>query len=67
MVVEVNEEMSLFVRDAITGRVVFNCKAIEALGLNPMELALRGYRVDAQVTSPTLVPDDGQGSVREGV
>ena len=33
MQIEVHEEVSLFVRDRITGRLVFNSKAIEALGL----------------------------------
>jgi hypothetical protein len=39
----------LFVRDPRTGRLVFNSKAIEALGLSPTELAERGYPVDREV------------------
>jgi hypothetical protein len=39
-------EVSLFVRDPATGRLVFNSKAIEALGLSPTELAQREYPLD---------------------
>ena len=42
------EGVSLFVWDRVTGRLVFNSKAIEALGLSPDELAERGYPVDRE-------------------
>ena len=35
MQIQADTEVSLFVRDRITGRLVFNPKAIEALGLGP--------------------------------
>jgi hypothetical protein len=62
MQTEADTEVSLFVRDQATGRSVFNSKAIEALGLNPMELAQRGYPLDGQVASPAIVP---RGSTAE--
>jgi hypothetical protein len=34
-------EVSLFVRDRETGRLVFNSEAIRALGLSPVELKQR--------------------------
>jgi len=46
MQIEVEADVSLFVRDQITGRLVFNSKAIEALGLCPAELTERGYALD---------------------
>jgi hypothetical protein len=50
MQIEGDEEVSLFVRDRITGRLVFNSKAIEALGLSPVELTERGYPVDREAS-----------------
>lgn len=58
MQIEADAEVSLFVRDRATGRLVFNSKAIEALGLSPAELAQRGYPVDSEVASPGVMPDD---------
>ena len=51
MQIEADAEVSLFVRDLVTGRLVFNSKAVEALGLSPTELAQRGYPVDCAVAS----------------
>lgn len=48
MPIDADEEVSLFVRDPGTGHLVFNSKAIEALGLSPGELAERGYQVDRE-------------------
>jgi hypothetical protein len=59
MQIEADAEVSLFVRDRTTGRLVFNSRAIEALGLNPADLVQRGYRLNGQVTSPAIVPEDG--------
>ena len=56
-------EVSLFLRDRVTGRLVFNPKAIEALGLSPTELAQRGYPLDGDVTAPRLSPEGGAVSV----
>jgi hypothetical protein len=47
-------EVSLFVRDRTTGRLVFNPKAIEALGFSPAELARRGYPLEGVITSPEI-------------
>ena len=58
MQIEVDAEVSLFVRDPATGRLVFNSKAIEALGLSPTELAQRGYPLDCGVASPATVPEE---------
>jgi hypothetical protein len=58
MPIEVDAEVSLFVRDPATGRLVFNSKAIEALGLSPTELAQRGYPLDGEVASSAIVPED---------
>ena len=41
MQIETDTEVSLFVRARVTGRLVFNPKAIEALGLSLTELAQR--------------------------
>ena len=62
MQIQAGMEVSLFVRDRVTGRLVFNSKAIEALGFSPTELAQRGYPLDGDVTSPAIVPEDGPGS-----
>ena len=53
-----SNELTLFVRDPASGRIVFNSKAIEALGLRPAELAQRGYPLDRRIPSPTIAPDD---------
>ena len=67
MKIETDGRLSLFVRDQATGRLVFSSKAIEALGLNPAEMAQRGYRLDGDVSSPNIVPEDGpQGPSANG-
>jgi hypothetical protein len=38
-----DEEISLFVRDEQNGRFLFNAKALQALGINPVEAQQRGY------------------------
>jgi hypothetical protein len=58
MQIEADAEVSLFVRDRATGRLVFNSRAIEALGLSPAELAQRGYPLDREIHSPAIMPDD---------
>jgi hypothetical protein len=40
-----DEEIALFVRDEQTGRFLFNDRAIQALGLDPIQLLQRGYPV----------------------
>ena len=59
MQIDADTEVSLFVRDRVTGRLVFNSKAIEVLGLSPTELEQRGYPLDVEVASPAIVPKDG--------
>ena len=63
MQIQADTEVSLFVRNRVTGRLVFNPKAIEALGLSPEELAQRGYPLDREIASPAIVPEDGLVSV----
>jgi len=63
MQIQADTEVSLFVRDRATGRLLFNPKAIDALGLSPTELAQRGYALDGDVTSDPNVPEDGPVSV----
>ena len=65
MQIDADNEVSLFVRDQATGRVVFNSKAIQALGISPVELAQRGYPLDRQVTSPAIVPADGPANTAD--
>ena len=60
MQIQADTEVSVFVRDRVTDRLVFNPKAIEALGLSPRDLAQRGYPVDGGVASPAIVPEEGQ-------
>jgi hypothetical protein len=55
MRIEADAAVSVFVRDRATGRLVFNPKAIEALGLSPTELAHRGYPLEGEVTSPEIM------------
>jgi hypothetical protein len=38
-----DEEVTLFIRDQMTGRYVFNAKALKALGVDPTEARERGY------------------------
>ena len=38
-----DEEICLFVRDEQTGRFLFNAKALQALGIDPVEAQKRGY------------------------
>jgi hypothetical protein len=38
-----DEEIILFVRDEQTGRFLFNDRAMQALGLDPVQLPQRGY------------------------
>jgi hypothetical protein len=50
MQIEADKEVGLFVRDQVTGCLMFNSKAIEALGLSPTELSERGYPVDREAS-----------------
>jgi hypothetical protein len=43
-----DEEICLFVRDEQTGRLLFNAKALQALGINPVEALQRGYPMTEQ-------------------
>ena len=63
MQIQTDTEVSLFLRGRVTGRLVFNPKAIEALGLSPTELAQRGYPLDGDVTRASIVPEGGAVSV----
>jgi hypothetical protein len=52
MLAKSNAEVNLFVKDRSTGRLAFNYKAIEALGLCPTELAQRGYPLSTEAAAP---------------
>jgi hypothetical protein len=41
-------EICLFVRDEQTGRFLINAKALQALGINPVEAQERGYPLTEQ-------------------
>ena len=58
MQIQADSEVSLFVREPVTGRLVFNTKAIEALGLSPTRLAQCGYLLNGEVTTSAIVPGD---------
>ena len=58
MPIEADTEVSLFVRDRATGRLVFNPEAIKALGLSPAELSERGFPLDDAIASPPTAPAD---------
>jgi hypothetical protein len=40
----------LFVRDEQTRRILFNTKALQALGIDPIEARKRGYPMEEQNT-----------------
>lgn len=58
MQIETDIKVSLFVRDRVTGRLVFNTKTIKALGLRPAELAERGYPLGNEIASPGIAPEE---------
>jgi hypothetical protein len=43
-----DDQISLFVRDERTGRLVSNAKALQALGINPLEAQQCGYQMKEQ-------------------
>jgi hypothetical protein len=57
-----DEEISLFVRDEKTGRFMFNDRAVQALGLDPIRLRQRGFPVsvpeDAVTAAEQITPPD---------
>ena len=56
MQIQADTEVSLFVRDRVTGRLVFNSKAIEALGLDPPARARRrGDRIASPFVAVRMV------------
>jgi PAS domain-containing protein len=42
------EDIAIFIRDEQSRRVVFNAKALQALGIDPMEAQQRGYCIKEQ-------------------
>jgi hypothetical protein len=52
MQIGTDTEVRLFIPHRASGRLVFNPKAIEVLGLNPAELAQRGYPLDVDDPAP---------------
>ncbi len=54
---DADAEICLFIRDEKTDRFVFNAKALQALGINPVEALQRGYRVKEHSGLATLAKD----------
>jgi len=52
-----DEKICLFVRDEQTGRFLFNAKALQALGINPVEAQQRGYPTKEQSALVEAVKD----------
>jgi hypothetical protein len=52
-----DEGTDLFVRDERTRRFLFNAKALQALGINPVEAQQRGYPMKEQSTMAEAVKD----------
>jgi hypothetical protein len=52
---KLDEEICLFVRDEQTGCFLFNAKALQALGINPVEARQRGYPIKEQ---PTMAEEE---------
>jgi hypothetical protein len=50
-----NEQISLFVRDKQTGRFVFNAKALQALGISPLEAQQSGYQMKQPLADATAL------------
>ena len=56
METQLDEEICLFVRDEQSGRFLFNAKALEALGINPVEAQQRGYPLKEESALAEAVP-----------
>jgi hypothetical protein len=52
-----DEEICLFVRDGQTRRFLFNVKALQALGINAVEVRQRGYPIKEQPPMPEAQED----------
>jgi hypothetical protein len=52
-----DEEICLLVRDEQTRRFLFNVKALQALGINPVEGRLCGYPTKEQPTTAEAEED----------
>ena len=59
-----DDEICLFVRDEETGRLLFNAKALQALGINPEEAQQRGYPMKEQSALAEGAKDSAQISGR---
>jgi hypothetical protein len=58
------EEISLLVRDEQTERFLFNAKALQALGINPVKAQQRGYPLKEQSAISAEAKKDVQVSRR---
>ena len=59
-----DEEICLFVRDEQSGRFLFNAKALQALGINPVEAQQRGYPLKEQ-DAASAPPSPAVGASRQ--
>ncbi len=47
-----DENIGLFVRDEQTRRILYNPKALQVLGIDPVQARERGYPMEEQSTMP---------------
>jgi len=52
---KLQQGISLFVRDEQTGRFILNAKALQALGINPVEAQQRGIVCHSNCPRPSLI------------
>ena len=52
-----DDEICLFVRDEQTGRFLYNAKALQVLGIDPMKAQQRGYPLNEQSALAEQVKD----------
>jgi hypothetical protein len=57
------EQVRLFIRDQITGRRLFNRKALLALGINPVEAQERGFQISLPSSAlvSSYLPSEAEG------
>jgi hypothetical protein len=52
-----DDEICLFVRDEQTGRFLYNAKALQVLGIDPVKAQQRGYPLNEQSALAEQVKD----------
>jgi len=59
-----DEEISLFVRDEQTGHLRFNAKALQALGIDLMQVQQRGYLLNENPDAKTSLNSTTASDIR---